>query len=138
MISIRSFKQNDFDIVSEILNDLDLLYLDLDISELQIAIHNHQIIGIFHLKTFPDYAFLSAFGIIRSAQNKGFGSELLKKVISITHQPIYLYTISPQFFEKSGFKVCKPPKTILSQSLFECHLCEPENCKCMIFHLKED
>jgi N-acetylglutamate synthase-like GNAT family acetyltransferase len=133
MLKIRPSLKKDHALIQQILTDLELDYPGQNLADFFLAEVNQKIIGIVRLQFFADFIFLSSFGIIQAFQNQGLARYFLKEIKAMAKHPIYLHTIIPDFFQKNNFKLIKAPEFLPDREQFECELCAPKDCKCLIY-----
>ncbi len=132
MIKIRKAQEKDKNEILRILKDLDLYYPSQSLNNFWVAEKDGKIVGIVQLEEYEAFFFLRSLGIIQKHRKQGIATSLLGEIFKTTQKDIYLYTISPKFFEKFGFKVCAPFPDLPSKEALGCKECYPEKCVCML------
>jgi N-acetylglutamate synthase-like GNAT family acetyltransferase len=111
---------------------LELASLSQSFEGFWVAKKNGKIIGVLQLKEYPAFLFLSSLGVVKNQREHGIASTLIKESLKKQLKPVYLYTIIPDFFKKSGFEITIPPAFLPSKEAYECNYCQPDKCVCMV------
>ena len=133
---IRPATSEDAPAIIKILKELDLYYQALIYKDFWVAEAAGEIIGTAQLEPHDDFVYLSSVGIKSNQQKHGAGRSFVEKLLLIIKQPVYLYTIIPDFFQKVGFKIDQnPPANLPSKERYECEECFPDKCVTMVKYL---
>ncbi|MFA5879762.1 MAG: GNAT family N-acetyltransferase [Candidatus Margulisiibacteriota bacterium] len=136
MLEIKKATKKNFSEINKILNDLELTHKNQIMDNFILALKNDQIIGIGELTSYPNFFFLSSFGIIKEYQKKGYGKKFLRKILAALNNPIYLYTIESNFFIANGFTLTIAPESLPPKNLFYCQNCQPDKCSVLKYPVK--
>jgi len=110
---------------------------DLDVEDISwkqflITKKETQIIGIGRLRTYSDPENIEAgctematIGVIESERQKGIGTSLVKELIRMGPDEIYVACVIPDFFERFGFEKVKQYPSVLQKKV--------DFCKCYNF-----
>ncbi len=78
---------------------------NLELNQFIIAKINKQTVGFVRLKEYPECVELSTLGILTEYRSKGIGQYLIYELSKMTQaDKIYIVTVIPTYFTKSGFK----------------------------------
>ena|SRR3989344_728771 len=133
MIAVRPAAKSDRGAILKIIEESGLYYPKQRLSGFWLAEENERVIGIIRLEKHRDFYFLSSLGVAKDRRDQGIATTLLKKVLNEAKEPVYLYTIIPDFFSRLGFKVVPRPSFLPVREIFNCGECQPEKCVCMIY-----
>ncbi len=131
-ITIRKAAISDFKAIEELLFDLNLHYPGIRLPLFWVMENSGQMIGIAQLDPVDQGYYLSAFGICKSMQRKGYGAQFLLQLQKKMKLDIYLHTVLPEFFAELGgdsvqdvFDFPKPDQSICKKH------CNLSQCRCM-------
>jgi N-acetylglutamate synthase-like GNAT family acetyltransferase len=132
MLKIRRAQAKDREPVLEIIKQHDLSYPTQTLDHFWVAEEKGQVVAIADLWEFRGFFFLSSVGVAAGRQHRGIATKLLNKLLSGIRKDTFLFTVTPDFFSRFGFKVtADPPKGIPPRTIFACGNCTPETCVCM-------
>jgi N-acetylglutamate synthase-like GNAT family acetyltransferase len=82
--------------------------LDLDLSEAKcgqflVASKGGAILGFGRLRRYTDCVELATLGVVKTEQQKGIGSALVKALLKKSGSEVYLTTVIPDYFSRFGF-----------------------------------
>jgi len=120
IIQITSPDEEEF---KQIINYISLFELDnreLNASQFLAAKKDDVILGFGRIRRHSTCDELCSLGVIEPERNKNIGSELTKKLIQSSKQPLYLVCIIPEFFERFGFKIVTEFPPELNEKLNYC------------------
>ena len=144
MFSLTRAKTKDHPAIKKILAVLDLACERPDLHNFWVIKEHHRIVGCLKMDEFPEFIFLSSLGVSPDRQKRGIGGFALaevSKLAQMVNKPIFLYTIIPDFFKKSGFQIyptshfqlpTSNPITLPQKSPAECRWCNPAKCITMV------
>ncbi len=101
------FKQPDykeFEEVKELVKEFWLDDADLQMEQFQVLSDNGNVIAFGRLREHIDATELCTMGVAKNFQKMGYGGKMVKHLQSIAKRGVYLVTVIPDFFEKTGFK----------------------------------
>jgi N-acetylglutamate synthase-like GNAT family acetyltransferase len=132
MIKIRRSQANDHATILEIIKEQELSYPTQTLDHFWVAEEKGRVIGIADLWEFRNFLFLSSVGVLASRQRRGVATKLLNTMLSGLGKDVFLFTVTPDFFGKFGFRiVTEPPKGLPHRTIFSCATCTPEACVTM-------
>ena len=132
MVKIRKAKPADQASIIGILKQQDLSYPTQTLDNFWVAEEQGRVIGSADLWEFRNFLFLSSVGVLASRQHRGVATKLLNTMLSGLRKDVYLFTVTPDFFGKFGFRaVAEPPKGLPPRTIFACGNCTPAACVCM-------
>lgn len=133
MLKVRLAEPEEEPRLQELEKILELETPELRASETWILEEQGKPIGMARVTDIGPGYFLSSVGVIPERRRRGLGKKLVLELLRAKKKAVYLYTIIPGFFRCCGFEVCPPPDFLPPKSLFSCHLCQPEQCCCLVW-----
>jgi len=129
---VRKARPEDLEQVSRLAESLGLDYPGLENDPIWVADEGGRISGIVALMKHPDSDELVALGVDPGHRSKGLGRRLVEALLAEAPDDVYLATIIPWFFERSGFAVIPvaPPGMVKAPAW--CEGCPKEKCAIMI------
>lgn len=132
-IIIRKPKEEEYQAIESIIDELALGHSSIDYSDFLVAISGGEIAGVVNLKDCGPCVYLNAVGVKKNHQGKGIAKELIRTAIKNSTKEIYLYTKICDFFSKFGFKESAPHPSIPSREIYGCNSCSDlHRCVCMV------
>ncbi|MFH1829302.1 MAG: GNAT family N-acetyltransferase [Pseudomonadota bacterium] len=131
MTLIRRAQKKDWDDITHLLKDMDLVHGSISIQNFWVALQGDKVAAVAQLEPWENYFFLSSVGVRTDCRGRGIATALINQMLSHVKHDIYLYTIIPEFFEKLGFENTDPPDGNDYRRHFDCDECAPEKCACM-------
>ena len=132
MIKIRRSQARDRAAILEIIKQQELSYPTQTLDNFWVAEEKGRVVGIADLWEFRNFLFLSSVGVAANRQHRGIATKLLNTMLSGLGKDVFLFTVTPDFFGKFGFRVvAEPPKGLPPRSIFACGNCTPATCVCM-------
>lgn len=134
--SITSCSKTDFLLIKKLIAAFELDNNDLRIEQFWVAKKNDSILGFVRMRDYIDCCELCSLGVIEIERLKGIGAKLVKQIIDIHKKPLYVVTIIPEFFKKSGFTEVEncPDKIIKKISFCEQALAVNQPYIAMLYH----
>ncbi len=132
MSKVRKAKEDDRSAIVTLLRAVEFYNPPIEISAFWVLENDNDILAILQLDEYDDFFYLSNVATKPSLQKEGIGSELVKGVAERSDKDIYLYTIIPDFFKKSGFQVTEKPEKVPAEDPKICRQCDPSRCVCMV------
>jgi N-acetylglutamate synthase-like GNAT family acetyltransferase len=130
---IRSATPKDYQAIINIMKDLDLYYSGMTTDNFWVAEADDEISGAVQLEPHQDFVYLASLGVKPNKQKQGIGRLLLRKLLPDIVQPVYLYTIIPEYFQQFDFKIDPhPPANLPSKDRYECEDCFTDKCVTMV------
>lgn len=117
--------------IAELLDELDLYHASCRPEDFWIAKKDESVIGIACLTDMGEYLYLSSVGVAAGHRKRGVARALLEAALKNAEKDVYLYTVIPGFFKKTGFEISEPPKVPPPKDALECEACQSSKCVCM-------
>lgn len=103
--------------------DLDME--DVTWQQFLLVKHNNRILGFGRLRPYPVCTEIATVGVVPEERNKGIGSALVKELIRIGPNEIFVTCVIPGFFSRLGFEAVKQYPPVLQKKV--------DFCKCYNF-----
>ena len=84
------------------------------------AKENDELLGFGRIRKHDNCSELCSLGVTEPKRLQGIGKELVKQLILIAEQPLYLVCIIPDFFTPFGFKVVAEYPEAMQEKLSYC------------------
>jgi N-acetylglutamate synthase-like GNAT family acetyltransferase len=107
MMNAALFKQPDeqeFEQVRQLVKDFWLDNENMQPEQFQVLSDHGKVVAFGRLKEHSDATELCTMGVAKDFEGKGFGDKIVKHLQSIAKRDIYLVTVIPDFFKKTGFE----------------------------------
>ncbi len=132
-IKIRPAQPEDYPAIIRLLRDLELDYPSRDLKRFVAGELEGQILAIAELKEYDDFCLLSCVGVREDLQGSGIGRIFVDQVLEDLDRDVYLYTLVPGFFKKTGFvEATSLPAALPPRSIYGCAACDPALCRCLV------
>jgi N-acetylglutamate synthase-like GNAT family acetyltransferase len=132
MIRVRPATAADAPRIVKILDEADLRYQQETFNGFLLAEKAGEVTGVVRLEEHPDFIFLTSLGVAAAHQHQGVATALLNYVLQAVRQPIYLYTVIPDFFRRFGFRETIPLPGLPDKTIYGCNACFPGQCVVMV------
>lgn len=134
--TIEQATLSDFNQIIKHINDFELDNRALVFKEFLVARHNQKLIGFGRVRKHTNCYELCSLGVTEPERHKGVGSALVKALVNVSNNPLYLVCIIPEFFEPLGFKIVDEYPVAIKHKLDYCtnELVVPENYVVMRFY----
>ncbi len=132
MFTVRRAKPEEESLVKALESKLDLAGVPLSFNETWVVEEEGGLIGLARLSDLGEAYFLSSVGILPEKRRLGLARQLLQTMLANRDKDVYLYTVIPEFFLRLGFVSAFAPPFLPPKELFDCHLCQPERCCCLV------
>lgn len=133
-LDIRKAKKQDKAPLLKLMKETGLFVPRLRFEDFFVAYRGENLVGLARVKTHKRNKIheLSNVGVKDGWRKCGIGSTIVSKVLNKVKYDTYINTISPEFYEKLGFKVTKEfPKAIKKDKTW-CKGCEKNKCTTMV------
>ena len=129
---VRKSRSEDLEQVRRLAESLDLDYPGLERDRIWVADDAGRVAGMVALMKHCDSDELVALGVDPGHRSKGLGRRLVEALLAEAPGDVYLATIIPRFFKRSGFAVIPlaPPGMVKDPAW--CEGCPKEKCAIMI------
>ncbi len=132
-LSIRRAHAGDHAAIRTLVEKLELDYPAMDLSCFWVAESGGVLVAVAELKDFETCSLLSCVGVREELQGRGVGRALVDRVVREALSPVYLYTLIPGLFRKSGFRDANSlPTELPPRSIYGCSDCNPSLCLCLM------
>ena len=132
---IKTSDENDFLIIKKLIDQFELDDRDIHQHQFLVAKENNELLGFGRIRRHDDCFELCSLGVTEPKRLQGIGKQLVKELILITQEPLYLVCIIPEFFVPFGFKVVPEYPKAMEEKLDYCtsELVVPEKYMVMKF-----
>ncbi|HTB32427.1 MAG TPA: GNAT family N-acetyltransferase [Bacteroidia bacterium] len=123
MIDSAQFKrpdENEFEQVKQLVKDFWLDDADMQPGQFGVLSYNGKVIAFGRLREHADATELCTMGVAKDLQGKGLGDKMVKHLQGIAKRNIYLVTVIPDFFKKTGFKITETYPEPLQKKVERC------------------
>ncbi len=132
-LRIRKARPEDHAAILRLVAALELNYPTMELSCFWLAESDGVLIAVAELKDFETCSLLSCVGVRKELQGRGIGRALIDRVVHEALFPVYLYSMIPGFFRKSGFLNANSlPPDLPPRSIYGCSSCDPSLCLCLM------
>ncbi len=132
-LHVRRAAPEDRAAVLDLVKSLELAYPGMDLSSFWVGESGGVLVGGAELKNLKTCSLLSCVGVREDVQGRGLGRRLVERVVREALHPVYLYTLVPGFFRKTGFADAKAfPSDLPPRSIYGCVGCDPSICVCLM------
>ncbi len=91
------------------------------------------VVGAAQLLRCGGVRYLGYVGVAPERRGRGVARALLKGMLGGVQEPVYCYTVIPDFFRRFGFEVGEPHPAIPTREENDCEGCDPARCTCMVW-----
>ena len=127
----RPAKESEMDKIRSMAEKFNLDTESMPADEFLVAEDEGQITGFVRLIKHPGCDELCSLGVIKEKQGQGIGKKLVKAIIEKAPENLYAASITPDFFEKLGFKRVKEVPSCMKKDPAWCEGCDREKCAVM-------
>jgi N-acetylglutamate synthase-like GNAT family acetyltransferase len=131
---VRPAEADDFPRILRLAASRDLDYPDMENDGFFVAEDERGLQGIVGLKRHPDGLELCALGVEPAAEGRGIGRALVEALSASVSEDLFLATIIPGFFEKSGFRTVADGPDFIKEKKASgwCEGCPSDRCTVMV------
>ena len=130
---VRPASTEDHPVILDLLKELELDYPARDLARFLVGEADGKVLGIAELKEFRDFFLLSCVGVREDLQGSGLGKAFVNQVLRDVSKDVYLYTLVPGFFMKTGFvEATHLPAGLPPRLIYGCANCDPAFCRCLV------
>jgi N-acetylglutamate synthase-like GNAT family acetyltransferase len=130
---VRPTRPEDHPFILGLLRELELDYPARDLARFLVGEADGKILAIAELKEFRDFFLLSCVGVREDLQGTGLGKVFMNQVLRDVRKDVYLYTLVPGFFMKTGFvEAMHLPVGLPPRLIYGCTNCDPASCRCLV------
>lgn len=132
-MTVRPARAEDYPVIIDLLRELELDYPSRNLTRFLVGEADGKILAIAELKEYQDFCLLSCVGIREDFQGTGLGRSFVNRVLRDVRKDVYLYTLVPDFFKKTGFvEAASLPADLPPRSIYGCAACDPAFCRCLV------
>jgi len=131
-MKIRPAKEGDFPRITRLAEELGLDYPGMENDRVWIAEETDRVVGIVALKKHADSLELVSLGVDPAFRNRGLGGKLIRALTESATDDVYLATIIPDFFARSGFARAGSVPAGMKKDTAWCEGCPRERCTVMV------
>ena len=132
-LHIRRSVPRDYAGIEALMAALELSYPAMDLRCFWVAEAGDEMVAGAELKEFQACSLLSCVGVREDLQGLDIGRALVEEVVRHARHDVYLYTLVPGFFRKTGFvEAGQLPPDLPPRSMYGCQNCNPKLCICMV------
>lgn len=121
-VLISPASEKDMPAVERLAKGLDLDMEEMSWKQFKIAKKENNIIGFGRLRNYGDCTEIATLGVIPPERNKGAGTSIVKELIRIGPEEIFVTCVIPDFFSRLGFEVVKQYPSVLQKKVDFCKL----------------
>ena len=130
---VRPAGSADHPVILDLLKQLELDYPARDLTRFFVGEADGEILAIAELKEYRDFFLLSCVGVREALQGTGLGKVFVNQVLRDVSKDVYLYTLVPGFFMKTGFVEANDvPAGLPPRLIYGCAHCDPASCRCLV------
>jgi len=130
---VRPARTEDQAVIIDLLKELELDYPARDLARFLVGEADGKILAIAELKEFGDFCLLSCVGVREDLQGTGIGKVFVNRVLRGLSKDVYLYTLVPGFFNKTGFVEAEHlPAGLPPRLIYGCANCDPASCRALV------
>lgn len=122
-IDIRKASENDFTIISHLIQKANLDDVALRVNEFLLLKEHDSIIGLGRIRRHGSVQELCSLTVLEKWRNSGLGKKLIAALTESFSEPVYAVTEIPDYFAKSGFKITENYPEVLNDKLQRCVSC---------------
>ncbi len=119
-IIISRVNELDFQKVELLAKQLELDWEDASCGQFLVAKEDESIVGFGRVRAYPNCSEIATVGVIKEKQNKGIGLLLMKALINISPNEVFVTCVIPNFFKQLGFIHTKQYPPILQKKVDFC------------------
>lgn len=103
-------------------NSFDLDVEDISWKQFLIAEKENHVIGFGRLRKYSECTEVATVGVIEPERHKGIGTSLVKELIRMGPEEVYVVCVIPYFFSHVGFHAVKQYPSVLQKKVDFCKL----------------
>ena len=131
-MKIRRARSSDLPAIRDLARSLGLDYPGMEDDLFWVAARGSAIVGIAALKRHADCLELVSLGVEPGSRERGLGQRLVQALLDAAPADVFLATIIPAFFARTGFVPASSPPAGLAKDPAWCEGCPKDRCVIMV------